>query len=92
MPEEKEIDKDPIVRFFRSLGYHVDWDYDSSYTWYEIYDEFDYMVAQIQMGVSLEALREDMGAWGRGEDGTTFEEFWVAAEDNEHFMELCKKV
>lgn len=69
---------DPVVAFFTCLGYTVSWDMNRSTgdEWYEILDG-DYMVAQIDMGVPLAHIREDMTRWHEGKDGTSPSDYTV---------------
>lgn len=69
---------DEITRYFVKLGYKVDWDFSrhEGIEWYEISDD-DRDLLQIDMGVSLRALREDMTCWSKGEEGTSDEDYEV---------------
>jgi hypothetical protein len=85
---------DEVSTFFRSLGYEVDWDFKRSTgeRWYEIIGSDGYMIAQIDMGVPLTAIIEDLTCWHHGKKGTSNVDFKVNAPDGEEFDELLAKV
>ena len=86
---------DEIVRYFTKLGYKVDWDFShrEGIEWYEISDN-DRGLLQIDMGVSLRALREDMTRWNNGEEGTSDEDYTVHSTlwQTKAVKDLLKKV
>ena len=51
-----------IKKFFEDLGYHVSWDFSNRYGgfWWEFLDDNREIIAQIDMGVSLEYIVEDL--------------------------------
>lgn len=69
---------DEIARYFTKLGYQVSWDFSrrEGVEWYEISDDRNELL-QIDMGVSLKALREDMICWSKDEEGTSDEDYAV---------------
>jgi hypothetical protein len=66
-PEPKPIDDD-VAPFFCSLGYRVssDWSRRTMTCWWEISDG-DGLIAQIDKGVPISHIVEDLSAWHRGE-------------------------
>jgi len=58
--------------------------------WHEIYTD-SILVAQIDMGVPLAAITEDMSCYHKGEESTSGEDYAVCGE-GEIFDELIEKV
>lgn len=68
-PAEALQEKQGEVKdYFEKLGYKVSWDFNtrSGERWWEIYD--DELVAQIDMGVSLPYILEDLCQFHLGHD------------------------
>jgi hypothetical protein len=86
---------DEITQYFTKLGYQVSWDFSTqdSTRWYEILDS-NRLLLQIDKGVSLSALREDMICWNKGEEGTSNESFEVHSTlwDTPEIKNLLEKV
>lgn len=66
-PTPRRKDKG-VKEFFEKLGYEVGWDHNRSGYWYELYDEDEGMVAQVDWNVPLEVIVEDMIAWHLGKE------------------------
>ena len=81
---------DETTKFFITLGYKVDWDRDKRGRWYEISDE-EHMIVQIDCGVPLEHLIEDMGCWAKGLPTVSGSSYEIRTPDvlNEQFKKLC---
>lgn len=64
-PKKLDID---IQEYFTSLGYSVTWDCRKSVSeeWYELYDEEHELVAQIDTGVPLDYVVEDLIEFHKG--------------------------
>lgn len=82
-----------VVAYFQRLGYQVDWDRSRRLgeSWHEIMKGRK-LVAQIDHGVPLSAIREDMIAWSEGRDSTSGVDYKVSAEETEDWKELLRKV
>ena len=96
MPHPLSSVNDDVTAFFESLGYTVTWDFSRrlNISWYEIL-EGDKMIAQIDMGIPLEALREDMTAWheGRKETSGAPGEVVIGTDPNSpNFKDLFRRV
>lgn len=82
---------DPVVAFFTSLGYQVDWDKRGDDSWYEIL-EGGHLVAQIDMDAPLADIREDMTAWHDGREGTSKSDYKVNLPKGAASDRLLKRV
>lgn len=82
-----------VSDYFSSLGYKVGWD--SSHRlgerWHELYLDGE-LVAQIDMGIPLESIREDFIAWNNGGKSTSGHNYKVSAPKGKLFDDLLAKV
>ena len=90
-PFQKLDPTDPFVVFFSGLGYQVSWDFSRRYgkSWYEISDVVG-LIAQIDMGVPLGHVIEDMTALSEGRDGTSSSNYDICGEDTERMRQLFR--
>lgn len=82
-----------VQEFFETLGYKVTWDRNRTACWFELHD--DGLVAQIDMGVPLDVIIEDMIAWHLGKDPEDRPDKpdWVCSgEEGPEMKELFKRV
>jgi len=82
-----------VQAFFEMLGYTVRWDRNRTGAWFELYD--DGLVAQIDMGVSLDIIIEDMVAWhlGKEPENRPDKPDWVCSgEGGQAMKDLFKRV
>jgi hypothetical protein len=82
-----------VQEFFEMLGYKVSWDRNGYQCWFELYD--DGLVAQVDMGVPLDVIVEDMIAWHLGkepEDRPDKPDWACCAEDGPELKELFRRV
>lgn len=86
----KPVD-DEFARYFRSLGYEVDWDYDRrGAKWYEIlYD--GQMICQVDFGVPLEHFLQDLPLLAAGQPGTSSSDYVVRCQ-LEHMRALFDRI
>lgn len=76
---------DDVARYFRALGYEVSWDFDKhdGAHWYEIIDpKTDRLIMQIDMGVPLAHIIEDMICWHEGRKATSKSNYDVRGNKN----------
>jgi hypothetical protein len=82
---------DDVAKFFLSLGYRVGWDFRDSNRWYEIGDE-DGLIVQIDYGVQLSHLIEDMSRWANRKSSTSASTYWVRGPKNKRWWKLMRTV
>jgi hypothetical protein len=83
-----------VSQYFKSLGYSVGWDF-KAFTrevWHEIYTKEGKLVCQIDKGVPLSAIIEDLKCFYLGKDGTSNFDYKICAPESEELNELFKKV
>lgn len=86
---------DDVTRYFKSLDYKVDWDFNrrSSAYWYEICDSSGGLICQIGMGVPLTDIIEDLTAMAAGLPGTSKSDYIINAKEGcSGFQTLLKRV
>jgi hypothetical protein len=91
---------DPIVAYFANLGYNVEWDgrggpngWASGRRWYNLFNTFcnEPIHVQIDFGVPLSAIIEDMVAWAEGREATSSVDYSVRYEHMDRFnILLCR--
>ena len=82
-----------VQEFFESLGYHVTWDHNREGSWFELHE--DGLVAQVDMGVPLDVIIEDMIAWHLGkepEDRPNKPDWACCGEQGPEMKELFRRV
>ncbi len=86
--KEKESE---VKNYFEKLGYWVTWDFNarSREQWWELYA--DELVAQIDMGVPLIDILEDLCQFHLGKDGTSKSDYKINGHGPK-FDELLRKV
>lgn len=94
--QERRNNKE-VIDFFKKLGYRMGWDFNRArgQEWHELYDENGYLVAQIDMGVPLKYIVEDMISWHKGEEPSDYPEKpdWVCSgPQGPEMKELFKRV
>ena len=87
---------DGIAKYFRRLGYTVDWDFSRAdhIEWYEISDD-EGMFLQIDMeGQSIDDMIEDFVCEAAGRKGTSKVEYHTHCfmADEERYQKLVKRV
>lgn len=90
IPERKDKG---VQEFFESLGYYVGWDHNRHGSWFELHD--DGIVAQVDMGVPLEFIVEDMIAWHlekEPEDRPEKPDWTLSGQQGPEMKELFKRV
>lgn len=82
-----------VKAFFESHGYSVDWDFKraSGEVWHEIYDG-GHCICQIDMGIPLEAIVEDLSAIHTGTMGKNPYVYTINAPNDKRFDKLCETV
>lgn len=86
--------KDEITDYFESLGYKTTWDCNTrqGIEWYEILED-NHLVCQIDIGVPLADLIEDMLCWEQDKEGTSKSNNTVCHEKSDpRWKELLKRV
>lgn len=86
-----EVD-DEVSNYFRGLGYEVSWDFSkrTGHHWYEIYDGGK-QIAQIDFGIPLTALLEDLAQFAVDKDGTSPYTYEVRGTP-ENFAAIWKRI
>lgn len=96
LPEQPKVERKDagVQEYFEILGYRVGWDqnYRRGQSWYELYDEDDHLVAQIDMGFPLADIIEDMIAWHEGRDATSKSDWACCGEIDDDMKLLWKRV
>lgn len=79
-PFSQLSDTDPYVIYFSRLGYTVDWDMNTrqGLKWYEILEDGK-LVSQIDMGIPLADVIEDIACWAQGRDATSKSDYAIIA-------------
>ncbi len=91
---QAEIREDTkVTTYFETLGYEVTWDYNrrAGEEWHEICDK-DGTVAQIDTGVPLADIVEDLTRMAAGKKGTSKSDYQINAEEGPRFKKLCRAV
>jgi hypothetical protein len=89
--------KDNVTEYFSGLGYQVTWDFSrrTGEEWYEIMED-DELVAQIDKGVPLADIIEDLLCLHRGlKKGTSKSDYKISTgdeDDQSAFKRLLEKV
>lgn len=103
-PEEKEREKAlkdasredrKVTVYFKKLGYDVTWDqsFRRGEIWHEIMTKDNQLVCQVDKGVPLENIREDMIAWYNGKRGSSKTDYQInGSKKDPLFKELLAKV
>lgn len=89
-----KTDLDQEVRdYFRALGYTVNWDFNqkTGEIWHEISLNGN-LVCQIDMGIPLVAIIEDLKCFARNLPGTSKYDYKINMPDNGFFEEMIKKI
>lgn len=85
-----------VVAYFTRLGYKVGWDMNTreGVRWHEIIDADGKTVMQVDHGISLMGLREDIICWHEGREATSSEDYtvYVGGIDNPRAAELFRRV
>lgn len=90
-PKKERKDKG-VQEFFEQLGYYVTWghNYRRGEEWFELYDD-DVMVAQVDTGVPLKDIVEDMIAWHQGREATSKSDWTCIGNPDSKEMKLLFK-
>lgn len=92
---EPAVDQSDLLvkAYFERLGYEVDWDYKqrTGEHWYEILKNKN-LVIQIDNGIPLEAIIEDLLCFADSKPGTSKFDYRINAPDNKVVRELLQKV
>lgn len=97
IPEALTDKKDEVSEYFESLGYEVSWDFNtrSGERWWEIIDKDGGMIVQIDMGVPLKYVIEDISCFHRKIpciDRPDKPDWKFSGQDSEELTELMEKV
>jgi hypothetical protein len=85
--------KDAGVReFFQTLGYKVECDRRNWDFWYNLYDENGHCAAQVDQGVPLADIVEDMIAWAEEREPTSKSDWKCSGEMGPEMKLLFKRV
>ncbi len=92
-PPPEYANDSELIAFFKEIGYGVGWDHDRGRTlyWHEILDD-KRMIVQIDMGVPLPALIEDLPLIAEGKTGTSMVRYEIRAknaDDLQAFVSRC---
>lgn len=69
-----------VTAYFEALGYTVGWDQNRTHgSWHEIKDSKGDLICQIDMGVPLADIVEDMTAMAAGRPGTSGSDYTICA-------------
>lgn len=84
---------DPYVLYFTRLGYTVDWDMNThkGLEWYEILEDGK-LVSQIDMGIPLADVIEDITCWAQGREATSKSDYTIIAPPGARTDRLFAKV
>jgi hypothetical protein len=88
----KPLDDD-VSRYFRLLGYGVTWDFSRKHEckWYEVMDG-ERLVCQIDFGVPLADILEDLPLLAEGKPGTSKSDYSIRTENDEDFKLLGQRI
>lgn len=92
-PPPEHANDSELIAFFKEIGYGVDWDHDRGrmHYWHEVLDN-KRMIVQIDMGVPLPALIEDLPLIAEGKTGTSTVRYEIRAknaDDLQAFVHRC---
>mgnify|MGYP003402937358 CR=1 FL=1 len=82
-------------KYFYELGYTLSWDFSrrTNEYWHEIYDLNSKLVVQIDQGVPVEVVIDDIVELYSGiKTKLKWKEYKICGEDNDNFKLFCKKV
>ena len=84
---------DEFTALFESLGYKVSWDFNkgSGTSWYEIMDDRG-LVCQIDMGVPLADIVEDLVSLSNGGEMISKSDYTISGPAGKRFDKMCEKV
>jgi hypothetical protein len=88
LPEE-----DPFVKYFTDLGYSVDWDMSrrTGKYWYDITDSDGLMICQIDMGIPLGRIIDDLVRIRAGKPFSDGPDYTISGPETDELDELCDK-
>lgn len=84
-----------VADFFTSLGYEVSYDFSTrtGKVWWEILDQDGGLICQIDKGVELKYIIEDLKCIANGSKvGTSPIDYEICAPESNEFNELLEKV
>jgi hypothetical protein len=90
---DAQLDNDEVSRYFRSMGYSVTWDFSGRLNrkWYEVMDGQN-LVCQIDFGVPLADILEDLPLLAEGKLGTSKSDYVISSEDDEALKTLGQRI
>ena len=82
-----------FTTYFETLGYKVmdDWSTRTRQCWWEIYGEIG-LICQIDKGVALKHVIEDLIAWHKGEESTSKIDYAICTEQGPEWNAFLKRV
>jgi hypothetical protein len=91
-PNKKRVD-DGVESFFHKLGYRVTWDCSrrEASSWWEIMDD-DGVIVQIDQGVPLTDIAEDLKCMYEGKPGTSKSDYKISGPNSARLKLLLKNV
>jgi hypothetical protein len=83
-----------IIKFFEQLGYKVSWDISMRLgkVWWEILTPDGELICQIDKGVKLKYIIEDLKCFAEGKSGTSPVDYAICAPESEEFDTLLEKI
>lgn len=80
-----------VVQYFEALGYVVSWDRDSNGAWFELLKKGK-MFAQIEMGIPLSDIIEDLICWHLKKPTTSKSDWTLSGPNSATLSEMLRKV
>lgn len=85
-----------IEKFFSNLGYTVDWDtyhgINGECKWYEIFNEDNVLVCQLDFGIPLSAILEDFECIWKNIDSTSRYDYMINVKKWDVFEKLLNDI
>lgn len=84
-----------VSRYFEKMGYRVSWDMNTraGEKWWEIFDKkTGQLIVQIDMGVPLADIIEDICCFHKDKDGTSKSDYKISGEPSPMMKNFFKKV
>ena len=93
-PPEYEKHDDGVYAFFTSLCYSVmeDWKRRTGEHWYEIYEKGGDLVMQVDCGIPVAHIIEDLKCMCKGKPGTSASDYTINAKEHDPSFQLLLNV
>lgn len=87
------INNEEVYKYFTDLGYKVLDDFSSKTRecWHEIYGD-DGLICQIDKGVPLKDILEDLKCFAEGKDGTSKLDYTISMPDDEYTQKFLNHI